>query len=331
MSKKIGIPRALLYYKYFPFWKVFFESLGFEVVVSDKTTQEIMQEGNRYAIDEICIPLKLYYGHIKSIFKKKPDYIFIPRYVSTSYDTYMCPKFLSLPDLIRATINNLPPILEMVVDMKKKPMFYSAYETGKQLDKPLGLIKISYGKAVDSYRSFLDAMQKGLTFEKALTLMERRVLPEKDTDETRAVIAVIGHAYNIFDSFVNMDILKKLQEMQVRTILLENLPSHIFNGRTSISRTLKNYWGNEEEILSALNYLFEQKFVDGIIFLCSFCCGPDSLIDEITTRNARSIGIPYICVVLDEHAGQTGLITRIESFIEMVVMHKSQKREEIKC
>ncbi|MHA1131865.1 MAG: acyl-CoA dehydratase activase-related protein, partial [Candidatus Helarchaeota archaeon] len=33
MTKKIGIPRSLLYYKYFPLWKTFFEELGYEIII----------------------------------------------------------------------------------------------------------------------------------------------------------------------------------------------------------------------------------------------------------------------------------------------------------
>ncbi len=330
-KKRIGIPRALLYYKYFPFWKAFFEELGMETVVSGKSTKALLHEGNRYAIDEICIPLKLFYGHVTALLKKEIDYIFLPRYVSTSPDTYMCPKFLALPDLIRATVDNLPPVVEMSVDMKKKAKFISALETGKQLGKPLGMIKKAYGKAVDAQSLFLESMQKECSFDEALEAAAKgRGTPVEKNRSAKTNIAVIGHGYNIHDTFINMDLLRKLEKMDVNPVVMENLPSEIFEGETSINKSLKNYWGNEEEILSALNYLFEEKSVDGIVFLCCFCCGPDSLIYVITTRNAKLTGIPYICVVLDEHAGQAGLITRIESFIDMVVFRKSAKRE-IQC
>ncbi len=315
----------MLYYKYFPFWKIFFEELGLEVVLSGRTNNELLKEGNRYAIDEICIPLKLYYGHLTAVLKKKPDYVFIPRYVSTSTDTYMCPKFLALPDIIRATVENLPTIVEMSVDMKKKPKFQSACETGKQLGKKFPAIKNAYEKAAAGYKMFLTAMQKGYSFDESLEMASEKTgnPPEKKYPGAKAEIAVIGHGYNIHDTFINMDLLAKLEKMEIKPVVLENLPSWIFKGETSINKSLKNYWGNEEEILSALNYLFEERSVDGIIFLCSFCCGPDSLIDEITTRNAKLTGIPYICMVIDEHAGQTGLITRIESFVDMVVFRKT--------
>jgi len=59
-KKTVGIPRSLLYYKYVPLWKAFFEELDFDVVISEKTNNKMIDRGGRYAIDEICIPLKLY-------------------------------------------------------------------------------------------------------------------------------------------------------------------------------------------------------------------------------------------------------------------------------
>lgn len=327
-KKKIGIPRSLLYYKYFALWKRFFEELGFMVVLSDETNNFIMKEGSRYAIDEICVPLKLYYGHIANLVEKGVDYLFVPRYVSVSSGTYMCPKFLGLPDLIRGTVDNMPPIIEMCVDMRKKPKFYSACETGRKLGSPFHLIKNAYQSAVKSYKCFCRAMENGFSFSEALEIADRQ--PENILGKTKpdkeVSVAVIGHSYNVHDPFINMDLLNKLNKMDVNTVVLENLPSRIFKGETVINGSLRNYWGNEEEILSALDYLFEKKSVDGIIFLCSFCCGPDSLIDEIITRNAKSADMPYTCMVIDEHSGQTGLITRIESFVDMVALKKKMSK-----
>ncbi|HUL23316.1 MAG TPA: acyl-CoA dehydratase activase-related protein, partial [Thermodesulfobacteriota bacterium] len=36
---RIGIPRALMFYRYFPLWRAFFERLGWRVVVSNGVRQ----------------------------------------------------------------------------------------------------------------------------------------------------------------------------------------------------------------------------------------------------------------------------------------------------
>ncbi|MDD1779046.1 MAG: acyl-CoA dehydratase activase-related protein [Candidatus Helarchaeota archaeon] len=320
----IGIPRSLLYYKYFPLWKTFFEELDFEVVVSDKSNMHTVEVGGHYAIDEICIPLKLYFGHLVNLLEKKVDYLFVPRYISTTMGTYMCPKFLGLPDLVRGTMDNLPPIIEMDIDLRKKPKYASAIQTGRQLKRSLSQIQKAYTKAVQNYHYFRNLMVQGLSYQQAMNITNGGVenFQPKPSKHNGVKIGIIGHGYNIHDPYINMDLLKKLRKMNVQVITLENLPLEIFKERTIITNTLKNYWGNEEEILSAVNYLFKDKTLDGLIFICSFCCGPDSLIDELITRDAKKLELPYISLVLDEHSGQAGVITRVEAFVDMIIRKK---------
>jgi len=283
-----------------------------------------VETGSRCAIDEICIPLKLYYGHLINLLKKDIDYLFVPRYISTTFGTYMCPKFLGLPDMVRGTMDNLPPIIEMEVDLRKKPKYATAIQTGRQLNRSVFQIQKAYEKAVKNYHYFRNLMVKGLTFKKAMNIIDKNIenFEPKLQKHNGTKIAIIGHGYNVHDPFINMNLFKKLKEMDVYAITLENLPLEIFKNQTIITNTLKNYWGNEEEILSAVKYLFEDKTLDGLIFICSFCCGPDSLIDELITRDAKKLSIPYISLVLDEHSGQAGVVTRVEAFVDMIIRKK---------
>ena len=55
---QIGIPRAMSYYNFFPFWFGFFEDLGIKVVLSDKTTKETMSKGSALVVTETCLPVR---------------------------------------------------------------------------------------------------------------------------------------------------------------------------------------------------------------------------------------------------------------------------------
>lgn len=76
--KKIGIPKGLLYYYEKDLWINFFKKLGFQIVISDSSNKEILDNGNNIAPSESCLSLKLYLGHIINL-KNKCDYILIPR------------------------------------------------------------------------------------------------------------------------------------------------------------------------------------------------------------------------------------------------------------
>ena len=42
---KVGIPRALHFYRYFPFWKKLLEELDVELILSPPTNKKIVEEG----------------------------------------------------------------------------------------------------------------------------------------------------------------------------------------------------------------------------------------------------------------------------------------------
>jgi predicted nucleotide-binding protein (sugar kinase/HSP70/actin superfamily) len=88
---RIGIPRALLYYKFADMWETFFERLGAEVMVSPITTKKIKEEALKIAPNEDCYSTKLYFGHVLAL-EDKVDYLFIPRFGGYRWNCVSCPK-----------------------------------------------------------------------------------------------------------------------------------------------------------------------------------------------------------------------------------------------
>ena len=56
----IGLPKALLYYRYQTLWATFFRELGCEVVTSPDTNQAVLTRGISSSIGECCLPAKLF-------------------------------------------------------------------------------------------------------------------------------------------------------------------------------------------------------------------------------------------------------------------------------
>ena len=59
MSVKIGIPRAMMFYRYYPLWSTFFRELGVEVVVSPSTSKRLVDRGVINAPEDTCLPVKV--------------------------------------------------------------------------------------------------------------------------------------------------------------------------------------------------------------------------------------------------------------------------------
>ena len=64
---RIGIPKGLLYSKYHPFFENFFFGLGADIINSENTNKRILNLGVKHCVDEACLPVKIYHGHVASI------------------------------------------------------------------------------------------------------------------------------------------------------------------------------------------------------------------------------------------------------------------------
>jgi predicted nucleotide-binding protein (sugar kinase/HSP70/actin superfamily) len=324
----IGMPRSLLYFKFYPLWKTFLEELGCEIVLSPHTNKKIVERGVDIGMNELCLPIKIYYGHMAWLLENHPDldYIFVPRYISLDPRGFYCPKFLSLPDAMRGTFDKLPKLLVWEVNAKEELKISWAIRFGRQLGANVTDITTAYQKAVHAYKEFNRVIKGGIFITKALDAIEKgQPLPDpRDLQKHPVTIFVLGHPYNVYEDYTNMNMLEKLEKMGVNVMALENLSPDVFKDRVKVGGKFDNYWGNEQDILQATRYLFENNStgIDGVIFIISFACGPDSLIAEIVMRDMQAKKVPYISLVVDEHSGSAGLVTRIETFVDMIMRKK---------
>jgi len=328
-KKKVGIPRALHFYRYFPFWKKLLEELDVELILSPPTNKKIVEEGVTHGFGELCIPVKIYYGHVLKLVRDNPDldYIFVPRYVAEVKEAYFCPKFISLPDIIKI-LPEVPKILNFEVNVKEFPIATSAIELGKELGRTQNQSLNAYREAQKYFDEYHKFLREGAPVNHALRLVERNrpfTLPKKKHKGDLKFL-LLGHGYNIFDTFINLDFQKKLHDQGVEVLTIENLPESIFKVPVIINKRLRNYWRHEEEILAAIRYFLTKgrDEIDGVIFLISFACGPDSLISELIMRDMKVVGLPFLEITMDEHSGEAGMITRIEAFVEMARRKKKK-------
>lgn len=311
---KVGIPRALLFYEYYPFWKTFFEKLGVEVILSDKTSKVILDEGVKRCVDEACLPVKIFFGHVVDL-KDKVDYIFIPRLTSIAEKEYVCPKFGGVPDMIKNSIRDLPKIISTEINVRDSydKVFKSIKEIGNYFTPNINKIIKAYKKATNSYLDFKHQFKKK---QLPLWISEGKLLLQS-SKFSYLNIGLLGHPYNLFDSYLNMNLLEKLSSNNINIIVPEMIDDEIIN-YYAFTLNKKMFWTFGRKIIGAGLYLLEKKDIHGIIYLMSFGCGVDSFICDMIERRAKVAGMPFAVFVLDEHTGEAGINTRLEAFIDMV-------------
>ena len=318
--KRIGIPRALLYFKYFPLWETFFENLGFEIVVSPKTSRVLIEDGLKIALDEFCLPVKLFHAHVLAL-KDKVDYIFIPRLISVEKKkkgrSYTCPKLIGLPDLISAAVPGIPPIIPMTVDVGKKTLFSSFYRTGRWASKGAWAIFRAYIKARKAQARFESLVSRGFSPSLAIAHFKGEKVDLEDNSRKKFKIALLSHPYNICETYINMDIINILSSFGVATFGIEGLDKNAVDEKAEeLFPDLS--WTGERELLGAASIFAKERDVDGIIMITSFGCGPGSLVSEFIERHIKNFRIPFMSMILDEHTARAGMRTRLEAFVDML-------------
>ncbi len=316
---RIGIPKALLYYQYYPMWKTFFEQLGAEVVVSSSTTREMFTSGCSRLISEICLPVKVFCGHALSLVNKC-DYIFIPSIHSVEPKVYNCPKFIGLPDLIEASIPECPPLLAPEIDVNKgkRALYQAIYKLGRPFTWNPLKIKEASEAALQAHQTYQAQMQCAkLTSPQAIEEVLSKSSKEAKNNgfDSTIKVALIGHPYLLHDEYINHRLAFQLQKMGVKTLFPEMVEDDELCAslRELVDRL---YWTCEREIIGAGGYYLRDN-VDAIVSVVTFGCGPDSLMIELLQRQAHQLNKPFLNLVLDEHTAEVGLLTRLEAFVDM--------------
>lgn len=296
---KIGIPRSLYYYHYKDLWLSFFKRLNIDVVVSEKTTKDILKKGIELSNDEMCISLKTYLGHVASL-KGKCDYVLVPRIDNYGINNQTCTNYLSTYDIITNLLEI--PVLHYNISLTD-----NQYEE-KEFLKWSNILKRSKKEIKKAYQL---ALEDSLKIKKSLENKNQKKLESKKTK-----ILIVSHPYNIFDTYFGNNIINTFKQNNIEIIY-----SEYFN-QTKTSKLSKQissglYFKYSKEEIGSIIACKDK--VDGILFLTAFPCALDSLVIPLTLKK---IDIPTLHLIMDEENSIAGLVTRIESFIDIIERNK---------
>lgn len=300
---KIGIPRALLYYRYGIFWETFFQKLGHETVLSPRTNKNILIKGEQLSIDENCLSTKLFFGHVAEL-TGKCDYCFVPRIANLGEAGRFCSRFEALPDMcVNVFRNDDIRFLRCNIDPEQHASAKRAY---LKLAEKLGAPR---EKALFAYQAGMHAQME--SFRKKAEL--NQVLLKKDGIK----VLVASHPYNLYDEYIGAPIIKSIRNLDAVPICSDGIDPR--KARSKASEIAKYVpWVVSRELLGAIQTFRDQ--IDGIVLITAFPCGPDSMVNEMIIR--RISHVPILNLLLDSQDGNAGIETRLESFIDIIRFRK---------
>jgi predicted CoA-substrate-specific enzyme activase len=304
-AARIGLPRASVLYEFLPFWAVFFNRLGAEVLVSPPSNGEILGIGLRRLPAETCLPIKIGFGHIEWFADKSVDGVFIPSVIDLHADPAeslsLCPYSESFPFMARAATR--VRVLAPSVSLNGNPEDF--LRSVSSLGEVLGATEAEMRQAYEGAA----AAQK--EFQESLRERGRRVL-DSLAPGGRPVWAILGRPYTLHDPFLNLNLSRHLARLGVLALPIDVLP---LEGMKGVDWPGAPPWRYNQHVIQAALWTNERPDIQPVV-LTNFGCG----LDAFNLRHVSKVvsDQPHLVLEFDEHRAEAGLITRLEAFRDEV-------------
>ncbi|WP_322155382.1 acyl-CoA dehydratase activase [Paratractidigestivibacter sp.] len=308
-KKTVGIPRCLMLHRLFPLANQFFSQLGYNVVLSPDTNEEIVALAQEHARGETCYPVKLIYGHMAWLAQQQVDYVFMPsvhtiRHASSNVaHNYACVYMQTAPRLVaddlgleQRGIELLNPMLDM--DFGQEAMAGAMLGLGTQLGhtpQETAVAMMAGGFAVTEFGQEMERLGDEL-------------LDSLAPDER--VLVLITRNYGIADSALNMGIPDILLDHGQKVISLSQL-----HGGHDIDVSADHpgiCWPFGQHIVTGAKLVRRDPRLFAV-YLTNHGCGPDTMMDKLFAEEMGEK--PYLAIECDEHFSRVGVITRVEAFL----------------
>jgi predicted CoA-substrate-specific enzyme activase len=322
-STTIGIPRALMvFYQQFPFWRTFFEELGFHVILSGESDKDLVTKSLETITTETCLPVELMHGHVQDLIGKGVDYIFIPFIVNAKAKdgnptfNCNCPWIQTYPFMVRAALKGRYDESRLLT-----PTLHFRFFEKALIPELVDFFSNRFGTDMEEIRKAVYKADKAQTaFENGLIRYGKKVM--NFIPENCIPVVLFGRPYNTTDPYLNLGLIEKLISQNVMPIPLDMLDLSEFN----IFNNYRNmYWPNGQKIIAAAQYVARTKGLYAV-YLSNFRCGPDSFLMHYISEEMK--GKPYLHLEVDEHSADAGMVTRIEAFLDSLKGYEKNSKIE---
>lgn len=314
---RVGLPLQLGMYEQLPVWAGFFESLGFEVVLSEKSSRKLYFRGQHtIPSDTACYPAKLIHGHIESLLDMGVDFIFMPceSYNLDEHDStnhYNCPVVAYYPELLKA--NN-----ERLTDDNFIMPYLDLNEEDNTVAKLYKIFK-KYGVSKKQVRS---ALREGFArldkYQSDIRKKGEEILEKADAEGKPAII-LAGRPYHL-DNEINHGINKLLTSLGMAVLSEDS----VFDKGNYVKVNVLNQWTYHARLYRAAEFATRHENVN-LVQLVSFGCG----IDAITTDQLRAIlekgNKLYTQIKIDEINNLGVVKIRLRSMLAAIEESKRKK------
>ena len=348
---------------YIPF-KALFQRLNIDFVIPPLNNQHTLSLGVKHSPEGLCIPFKLTLGNLIEAAQLGADTLLMPAgdgicrlgYYAKTQEQILHDIGYNNVEVIRLGISEhkLFGLLKMVKRLSNNAPWFkiiSAFRFGinklNTLDKiervvqKVRAVELVKGTANQLFAKAINAIDKVDDYN-VLKKVEAGYIDQLDqvTKDNRAqplIVGITGEFYVLLEPFSNFDVESELGKLGVevrRTTFTSEWTKFSFllnplgiNEKDRIHKAafpyLKRDIGGDgwesvgEKVLHAKEY-------DGLVHLAPFTCMPEIIAQNIMPKTREDI--PVLTILCDEQIAKTGMLTRLEAFVDLLERKRRAQR-----
>ncbi len=335
--------------------KALFQRLGIDYIIPPVTTQRTMSLAVRHSPEGLCIPFKLTLGNLIEAAELGADTLLMPSgYGICRLGYYAEVQEQVLHDLgynveiiqLGVSERKLVGFLKTIKRLSNNtswPKIISAFRFGlaklnaldniERVVQKVRAVELVKGTANRIFTKAIDAIDNAddyNTLRKAQTDYTNQLNQvDNDTETQPLIVGITGEFYVVLEPFSNLDVESELGKLGVEvkrtTFISEWTKFSWFLNPLGVDEKdrihkaalpyLKRDIGGDgwesvgEKVLHANEY-------DGLIHLAPFTCMPEIVAENIMLRTKENI--PVLTILCDEQLAKSGMLTRLEAFVDLL-------------
>ncbi|MFC2020175.1 acyl-CoA dehydratase activase-related protein [Chloroflexota bacterium] len=335
--------------------KALFRRLDIDFVIPPLTNQRTLSLGVKYSPEGLCIPFKLTLGNLIEVAELGADTLLVPSGYGTcrlgyyartqeqilkdlGYNIEMIHmgvsehKFSGFLKIVKHLAGNAPwtkIVSAFRFGMKK----LNTLDRVERLVQKVRAVEMEKGMANQLYSKAVKAIDEADDYRSLKAVEETYISQlnqvDKDPQIRPLIVGIVGEFFVVLEPFSNFDVENELGKMRVEvrrtTFISEWTKFSLFLNPLGIkekerihkaaSPYLRRDIGGDgwesigEKVLHSKEY-------DGLVHLAPFTCMPEIIAQNIMPTTRESI--PVLTILCDEQMSKTGLLTRLEAFIDLL-------------
>ncbi|RPJ84291.1 MAG: hypothetical protein EHM13_05040, partial [Acidobacteria bacterium] len=307
----VGLPYCMSTYEWAPFWLNVFRALDVKVLLSEATTNQIVKLGLESVVSEPCFPVQVAHGHVRWLFDKGADFVFVPNNISSpgspsDRPAFFCPWNQTLPFVVRQA----PFISENAGRIIAPTLWFNHGRKAVAEEVRRALQRAGIKRPARQVESAIEhAFAAHDAFNSRLVEAGRKAIAAIERHDEHGIV-LIGRPYNMYDKGINLDIATKMRKYYGANVV--GLDFLDLEGYSTEEFLDNMFWSYGSKILAAAAFVRDKPRLH-VVYITNFKCGPDSYIKHYITEVS---GRPFLTLQFDGHNNDAGMLTRCEAYLD---------------